>query len=108
MGVFAGTVKAFTAHKEGDRVGWISSPATHQLYASDVYVHGSMIEGFGHGDVVSFAVHVNNKGKPQACNGTVARLAQATGCTTGGAIDMTVSALGTVLPAPEVSQDEAR
>merc|ERR1712129_41513 len=80
--VFAGTVKAFTAHKEGDRVGWISSPATHQLYASDVYVHGSMIEGFGHGDVVSFAVHVNNKGKPQACNGTVARLAQATGCTT--------------------------
>jgi len=72
---FVGTLKAISAGWGGGKqVGWISSVAAQEVYSSDVYMHGSMLEGLSIGDAVSFMVHRNAKGQPQASVGSVARL----------------------------------
>mmetsp|Transcript_101233 Transcript_101233/g.312177 ORF Transcript_101233/g.312177 Transcript_101233/m.312177 type:complete len:483 (-) Transcript_101233:87-1535(-) len=72
--VLAGTVKSFSCRQTGERTGWVTSTATRQTYNSDVYVHGSMLQGLGLGDAVAFTVHENARGLPQASIGSVVRL----------------------------------
>jgi len=70
---YVGVLKAMSTRTSGDRVGWVSCSATRQLFNSDVYVHGTMLEGLRYGDVVSFLIHVNAKGQPQASIGTMVK-----------------------------------
>eukprot|EP00931_Biecheleriopsis_adriatica_P024545 TRINITY_DN15263_c0_g2_i1.p1 TRINITY_DN15263_c0_g2~~TRINITY_DN15263_c0_g2_i1.p1 ORF type:complete len:339 (-),score=91.44 TRINITY_DN15263_c0_g2_i1:26-982(-) len=72
QGPFVGTLQTISQRQE--RVGWLTSLATQQRLGTDVYAHGSLIEGFGIGDAIRFEVHVNVKGQPQACRGTIQRL----------------------------------
>jgi len=70
---FVGTIKAVSPKKEG-KIGWVSSLATQEIYRSDVYVHGSMLDGLNVGNVISFSIHVNAKNQPQVSTGSLNRL----------------------------------
>eukprot|EP00811_Abedinium_folium_P030248 NODE_4832_length_1841_cov_2.602100.p1 GENE.NODE_4832_length_1841_cov_2.602100~~NODE_4832_length_1841_cov_2.602100.p1 ORF type:complete len:527 (+),score=74.57 NODE_4832_length_1841_cov_2.602100:91-1671(+) len=72
-GSFIGSVKGFTS-TGGAQVGWATSLATQEIYNSDVYIHSSMVDGLGVGDVIRFNIYVNPKGQPQASKGSVKRL----------------------------------
>eukprot|EP00928_Gymnodinium_smaydae_P030910 TRINITY_DN2284_c0_g2_i3.p1 TRINITY_DN2284_c0_g2~~TRINITY_DN2284_c0_g2_i3.p1 ORF type:complete len:1209 (+),score=162.76 TRINITY_DN2284_c0_g2_i3:61-3687(+) len=58
-----GTVKNFFPEKA---CGFIHCPETFEWYGKDVYVHESQIGSFVVGDIVSFALHLNKDGNPQA------------------------------------------
>lgn len=85
MGWLAGTVKAFSKRQSGERLGWITSAATQRTYSTDVYLHGSMLEGLRIGDAVAFSVHENARGQPQASIGSVVRLGA--GAASAGGLD---------------------
>lgn len=107
---FVGTVKAFSKRQTGERVGWLFCMASQQLYASDVYVHGSMIEGLNVGDAVSFQVYVNQKGQPQANHGSVRLLGAAptNGCRTAqNGMDATLFAPGRLVAIQQSHADAA-
>lgn len=70
---YVGRLKAFSQRPDGERVGWISCAKTQQLYGADVYAHASNLDGLDVGDTVRFSVHVNAKGQPQVCNGSVSK-----------------------------------
>mmetsp|Transcript_128668 Transcript_128668/g.274639 ORF Transcript_128668/g.274639 Transcript_128668/m.274639 type:complete len:727 (-) Transcript_128668:98-2278(-) len=46
--------------------GFISSQEASYDYGCDVFLHQRQLSGFGVGDQVSFSLHMNAKGKPQA------------------------------------------
>lgn len=74
VGCFIGTLKPFNSNKAGECIGWVTCQAAQQIYGTNVYVHGSMLNGLQAGDIIGFEVHVNNKGHPQASTGTIVRL----------------------------------
>jgi len=62
-GLFSGIVKSF---KQDQGYGFISCDETWQLYHSDIFLHQNEAIGLEVGSQVSFRVHLNGRGQPQA------------------------------------------
>jgi cold shock CspA family protein len=62
-GLFNGFVKSFN-HEQG--YGFINCDETWHLYHSDVFLHQNEASGLEVGSQVSFRVHLNGRGQPQA------------------------------------------
>jgi len=107
---FVGILKSVSARPSGERIGWANSCAIQQLYGCDVYVHGTMLECLGIGDVVSFHVHVNGKGQPQVSTGTILKHASpAPGLSPSvyskdGSVNAVANQIGKVIPLKPNSQ----
>eukprot|EP00927_Polykrikos_kofoidii_P026886 TRINITY_DN23866_c0_g1_i1.p1 TRINITY_DN23866_c0_g1~~TRINITY_DN23866_c0_g1_i1.p1 ORF type:complete len:569 (-),score=133.43 TRINITY_DN23866_c0_g1_i1:416-2077(-) len=68
---FIGTMKSFSLKKHPEHVGWATCAVMQHLYRTDVYVHGSMLDGLKEKDVIRFSVRLNAKEQPQAAIGSV-------------------------------------
>jgi len=62
-GLFSGTVKNFN-HEQG--YGFIQCDETFPLFLSDVFLHQNEADGLQVGSQVSFRIHFNGNGQPQA------------------------------------------
>jgi len=62
-GLFSGVVKSFNQEKG---YGFISCDEAWQLYHSDIFLHQNEASGLEVGSPVSFRVHFNGRGQPQA------------------------------------------
>jgi len=60
---YQGTLKSYS---EKNGFGFIDCPATKQKYGCDVFVHKTEGESVSVGSSVTFQVHLNKKGQPQA------------------------------------------
>lgn len=63
--IYEGTVKSFNV---ANGFGFIDCADTNELYGCDVFLHKSEGENLGVGTRVTFQVHLNKKGQPQANN----------------------------------------
>lgn len=63
--VLRGVIKSFN---EEAGYGFISCPATHEVYERDVFLHKAQIGSFKVGDTVHFTVCSNAQGHPQAAH----------------------------------------
>eukprot|EP00933_Yihiella_yeosuensis_P068645 TRINITY_DN7449_c3_g1_i1.p1 TRINITY_DN7449_c3_g1~~TRINITY_DN7449_c3_g1_i1.p1 ORF type:complete len:739 (+),score=186.10 TRINITY_DN7449_c3_g1_i1:76-2217(+) len=119
-GRFVGTLTTFSKKDEfAEKVGWLSCLATRVRFQSYVYAHATIIESYRVGDAISFEVHVNARGQPQASQGSIARLGlgapaaanigkgpKGSGKGKRVAMDTTKSAPGRVVPLFSMDEDD--
>ena len=78
---YSGTLKSFVT---SSYYGFISCPDLQAIFQGDVWIHGSQYRGQEVGTAVTFAVFLNNDGKPRAFDVLSAKDRDASGNSKGG------------------------